>query len=148
MLNFRECIDLSSHVSYLEQAIIYHAKILVLPFVPQALVILNSVLPFIMWRVFNFFAFNFNVPAICTGASRMLGWFSQPLFVSMLLSHILILFSSTCGLSPLMLFKPSLSNRTRECFPLANEAQPFPAVLPENPAPAVRKSCCFDGWSA
>lgn len=40
MLNFRECIDLSSHMSCLEQGIIYHAKILVLPFVPQALVIL------------------------------------------------------------------------------------------------------------
>lgn len=44
------------------------------------------------------------------------------------------------------LLKDLLSNSTWECFPLVEGAQPSPAVLPESPTPAVRKSC--DSWSA
>jgi len=139
VLNCRERTDLSSHVSYLEQAILHHTKILVQSFVPQALVILTMLYLLLCVNSLTPSCIKFKC------ASHLYRSISDvrlafPAFVPLYapFTHFVFIFAHlwTSTTDAMQAFALS---RTWERFPLADGAQPFPAALPESPTPAVRK---------
>lgn len=76
MLNSRERRDLSPHLFYVGQAVVSHAKFLVL-----ALRLKATVIPFKLYL-------SCCVAAMCAGASQSFGWLSQPFFPSVLLPDL------------------------------------------------------------